>query len=200
MRPTPSNMQFDPQKHHRHSIRLKGYDYAQPGAYFITLCTYQKQCWFGDIRNGQMYLNQIGKIVVREWLRSSEIRSEISFDEWFVMPNHLHGIMVITDDDAERAHSRAPLQEISNFQRKPVSLSSFVAQFKATVTRRINNVCSISGVPIWQRNYYESILRDEDSLNMVRQYIIDNPRCWNDDPENPKTSSNYQPLYLDVPF
>jgi REP element-mobilizing transposase RayT len=111
-------MKFDPQKHHRRSIRLKGYNYAQPGAYFITLCTYQKQCWFGDIRNGQMYLNQIGKIVVREWVRSSEIRREISFDEWVLMPNHLHGVVIINGDGTVRAHSRAPLQQNINFYLK----------------------------------------------------------------------------------
>src|SRR4028119_872493 len=90
-------MNFNPQKHHRRSTRLKGYDYAQPGAYFVTICTYQRQCWFGDIRDGRMYWNHIGYIVAQEWARSSQIRQEIELDEWVIMPNHLHGIVFITD-------------------------------------------------------------------------------------------------------
>jgi hypothetical protein len=125
-------MQFDPQKHHRRSTRLKGYDYAQPGAYFVTICTYQRQCWFGDICDGRMCLNHIGYIVAQEWVRSSQIRQEIELDEWVIMPNHLHGIVLITDintvGNTVGAQGLAPLHPPPSnpvaVHRQPRSLSS----------------------------------------------------------------------------
>ncbi len=90
-------MKYNPQDHNRQSIRLKGYDYSQSGAYFITICTYKKQCWLGEIHQGEMVFNQIGKIVAQEWLKSSEIRQEIELDQWIIMPNHLHGIVGSTE-------------------------------------------------------------------------------------------------------
>jgi putative transposase len=201
-------MPFDPQKHHRRSIRLKGYDYAQPGAYFITICTYQRQCWFGDIRDGRMHLNQIGKIVAQEWVRSSEIRPGIKLDEWVIMPNHLHGIVIIAEIETDAtnvgAHSCAPLHISASHpsppHRQPRSLSSFVAQFKATVTKRINIIRQTAHIPIWQRNYHEKILRDEASLNPIRQYILNNPQSWADDTENPQHHPENQQLLIDLPF
>ena len=199
-------MPFDPQKHHRRSIRLKGYDYAQPGAYFITICTYQRQCWFGDIRDGQMHLNQIGKIVAQEWLRSSQIRQEIELDEWVIMPNHLHGIVIITDTNTHTvgAHGRAPLHaNVSNHSppyRQPRSLSSFVAGFKSAATKRINIIRQAAGIPIWQRNYHEKVVRDEASLHPIRQYILNNPQSWADDTENPQHHPKNQQSLIDLPF
>jgi REP element-mobilizing transposase RayT len=118
----------------------------------------------------------------------------------------IHGIMVLPD--RMRAHRHAPLptpQNRSSQQsvippRKPRSLSSFVAGFKSAVTIRINTIRQTSNPPIWQRNYYESILREQDSLNTVRQYIINNPQQWRNDPENPKLDSNNQQLLIDLPF
>ncbi len=201
-------MKFDPQKHHRRSIRLKGYDYAQPGAYLLTLCTYQRQCLFGEIREGRMYLNQIGNIVAQEWMRSSKIRQEIELDEWVIMPNHLHGIVIITDTKTDAnivgAHGRAPLQanasNPSPINRKPRSLSSFVAGFKSSVTKRINIIRQAPGIPIWQRNYHEKIVRYKASLHPIRQYILNNPQGWNDDKENPKYYPENQQLLIDLPF
>lgn len=195
-------MQFDPQKHHRRSIRLKGYDYAQPGAYFVTLCTYQRQCWFGDIRKGRMCLNHIGCIVAQEWIRSSQIRQEIQLDEWVIMPNHLHGIVLITDTVG--AHGRAPLHAPASnpapLHRQPHSLSSFVAGFKSAATKRINIIRQAPGIPIWQRNYHESIVRDEESLHSIRQYIANNPQYWTDDPENPQHYPENHQFLIDLPF
>jgi REP element-mobilizing transposase RayT len=205
-------MKFDPRKHHRRSIRLKGYNYAQPGAYFITICTYQRQCWFGDIRDGKMYLNQIGKIVAQEWIRSCQIRPSLQLDEWVIMPNHFHGIVIITDTNTNGnpvgAHRCAPLPTPKNQplnqsvipQRQSRSLSSFIAGFKSAVTIRINAIRQTSNPPIWQRNYYESIVRDPDSLNPVREYIINNPKMWTDDPENTHLDSNTQQFLIDLPF
>ncbi|MEM9276178.1 MAG: transposase [Cyanobacteria bacterium P01_F01_bin.143] len=193
-------MKYDPQHHNRRSIRLPKYDYSRSGLYFVTICTYQKLNWFGEIRDDKICLNQIGKIVAREWLRSSEIRQEIELDEWVVMPNHLHGIMIINQSnndgnirkltdpntnnlgahsDAHSGASLAPLRE-----RKPCSLSSFVAGFKSAVTKQVREICQEPDFRLWQRNYYESVIRDRQQLNNVRRYIINNPLCWKEDPEN----------------
>jgi putative transposase len=170
-------MKYNPRYHHRRSIRLQGYDYSQTGIYFVTICTHQRQCLFGEIRNVKMILNQIGKIVSQEWLKSAEIRQEIALDEWIIMPNHLHGIVGI---DNKLGASLAPLQ---GDKRKPRSLSSFIGGFKSSVTKRIKPICDHSNPVIWQRNYYESIVRDENQLNQIREYIINNPQKWDEDPE-----------------
>ncbi|MFM8294443.1 MAG: transposase [Microcystaceae cyanobacterium] len=199
-------MKYNPEYHHRRSIRLQGYDYSQTGIYFVTICAYQRQCLFGEIRNGKMSLNQIGKIVAQEWLKSAEIRQEIELDEWIIMPNHLHGIVVIDKKDDNfgvnydrganydkdvnydkganynKGASLAPLQRD---KRKSKSLSSFIGGFKSSVTKRIKSICDHSNPVIWQRNYYEIIVRDENQLNQIRQYTINNPQKWDEDPEKP---------------
>ena len=169
----------------RHSIRLRDYDYSQAGAYFVTICTQDKKHLFGEIINGEMRLNDSGKIVKEEWLRSSEIRKEMTLDEWVIMPNHLHGIVVINDQTTNQstlvgAHGRAPL-----LHRQPRSLSSFIAGFKSVTTKRINGLCHIPANPVWQRNYYEHVIRDERELFKMRQYTQENPLKWDLDPENP---------------
>lgn len=180
-------MKYNPEKHHRHSIRLKGYDYSAAGAYFITLCTYQRECLFGEIMDGEMYLNPYGKIVEEEWMRSTTIRPEIELDGWVIMPNHMHGIMVITNHNADYnvhnnvgAHGGVPLHCVP--PRKPKSVSSFVAGFKSVVTKRINILRDTPGTRVWQRNYYERIIRDELALNNIRRYIQMNPSRWEVDP------------------
>ncbi len=211
-------MKYNPHYHHRRSIRLPEYDYAQCGIYFVTLCTYRKQCLFGEIHKGQISLNHIGKIVQEEWLKSSHIRQEIELDEWIIMPNHLHGIVVIINhetrdmvdrwannnkvvDDKNKDASLAPLQGNvvgGSRQRKPRSLSSFIGGFKSSVTKRIKEFCQQPNPVIWQRNYYESILRNEQQLNHIRQYIINNPQKWDEDTEKPENPS--QELLIDFLF
>jgi REP element-mobilizing transposase RayT len=197
-------MNFNPQKHHRRSIRLKGYDYAQQGAYFVTICTYQRQCWFGEILDGRMYLNQIGNVVTQEWVRSSQIRQEIELDTWVIMPNHIHGIVLITEINNLGAQSLTPLHTPTlspePLHRQSRSLSTFIAGFKASVTKQINIIRQAPGIPMWQRNYHESIIRDEESLHTIRQYIINNPQSWTDDPENPQHYPENQQLLIDLPF
>ena len=208
-------MKYNPQHHHRRSIRLPNYDYSRSGIYFITICTHQKQCLFGDINNGRMSLNQIGKIVVEEWLKSAQIRKEIELDEYVIMPNHLHGIVLIHNDLKigdrlclrdrnivdDKGASLAPLQnnvvDVSR-QRKPRSLSSFVAGFKSSVTKRIKIFCPQPNPPIWQRNYHESIVGEEQQLARIRQYILNNPQKWQEDPEKPENDS--QELLIDFIF
>ncbi|CAG0961673.1 hypothetical protein ANRL3_00918 [Anaerolineae bacterium] len=180
-------MKYDPQKHHRRSIRLKGYDYTQAGAYFITICVHNRECLFGEIIDGEMRLNEYGQIVAEEWAKSSEIRKEIEMDEWVVMPNHIHGIVVIADSVGAHgvgAHGRAPLRA-AHLQRQPRSLGSFVAGSKSATTKRINMMRGTQGAPVWQDNYYEHIVRNENDLNRIREYIINNPARWDADQENP---------------
>jgi REP element-mobilizing transposase RayT len=173
-------------KHRRRSIRLKGYDYTQPGAYFVTLCTWNRECLFGQVVDGEMRLNNYERSVREEWFRSAEIRRGIELrpNEFIVMPNHIHGIVWIVDDNRGttphvEAHGRAPLR------RMPRSLGSFVAGFKSSVTKQINTLRQTPGTPVWQRNYYEHIIRDDRSLNRIRQYIANNPLQWELDRENP---------------
>ncbi|GCE62261.1 transposase [Microcystis aeruginosa] len=195
-------MTFDPEKHHRRSIRLRNYDYSQPGAYFVTICTYQKQSWFGEIKNGQIYLNQLGKIVADEWLKTCKIRPNFKLDEWVIMPNHFHGIVIINDysgDDQSLGARDAPLDlgaRDAPLQQKPNSLSSCIAGFKSAVTKRINLLRQNTDTPIWQRNYYESILRDEKYLAVVREYIINNPKNWPNDRDYLPIDQQSQELYF----
>jgi len=208
-------MTFDPEKHHRRSIRLRNYDYSQPGAYFVTICTYQKQSWFGEIKNGQIYLNQLGKIVADEWLKTCKIRPNFKLDEWVIMPNHFHGIVIINDysgDDQSLGAGNRPLDlgagnlpldlgaRDAPLQQKPNSLSSCIAGFKSAVTKRINLLRQNTDTPIWQRNYYESILRDEKYLAVVREYIINNPKNWPNDRDYLPIDRQSQELYLDLLF
>ncbi|MDY7049890.1 MAG: transposase [Microcystis panniformis WG22] len=207
-------MTFDPEKHHRRSIRLRNYDYSQPGAYFVTICTYQKQPWFGEIKNGQMYLNQFGKIVADEWLKTCKIRPNFQLDEWVIMPNHFHVIVIINDysDDNQslgngQSASRFGRRQFDKLtdhdalpQQKPNSLSSCIAGFKSAVTKRINLLRQNTDTPIWQRNYYESILRDEKYLAVVREYIINNPKNWPNDRDYLPIDRQSQELYLDLLF
>jgi putative transposase len=187
-------MRYDPERHHRRSIRLPGYDYRQAGAYFITLVAQDRACLFGEVIDGEMRVNEYGIIVQEEWFRSADIRREIRLypDEFVVMPNHVHGIVWIvetpvgahnpvplqSDAPVVGVHSRAPLQ------RSPHSLSSFVAGFKSAVTKRINELRGTPGAPVWQRNYYEHIIRNEDDLAAIREYILTNPLRWHLDREN----------------
>ncbi len=167
----------------RRSIRLEGYDYSRPGAYFVTLCTHNRECLFGEIADDTMLLNSYGQIAEEEWLRSAEIRAEVEMDVFVVMPNHVHGIVWMKErgavDAAQWAHGRAPLRR----QRR--SLGSLVAGFKSGVTRRVNALRCSPGGRVWQRNYYERIVRDEGELERIRQYIIDNPIRWALDDNNP---------------
>jgi len=174
-------MKYDPNTHHRHSVRLPTYDYRQPGAYFVTLVTCHRQCLFGEIADGHVSLTDYGEVVEREWLRSTKIRCEIQLDAFVVMPNHIHGIVIMGAQTIVGAHGRAPLR----LHRSPRSLGSFVAGFKSAATRRINEARGTPGIPVWQRNYYEHVIRDEEELDRVRQYVTDNPECWEQDPENP---------------
>jgi putative transposase len=183
----------------RSSQRLKEYDYSQAGAYFITICTHDRKSIFGDVRDGEMVLNNAGRIVADEWMKSADIRNEIELDALVVMPNHVHGIIVITNVVAndcrgvwpyviDRTGDRpvAPTTGLVPSGPKPKSIGSFIAGFKSACTKRINELRGAPGAKLWQRNYYEHVIRGEDDLNDIRQYILDNPARWAEDENNPE--------------
>ena len=159
----------------RRSIRLQGYDYRQSGAYFITVCAFRQACRFGEIRNGQPALNELGKIVQRCWLRIPELRASVELDACVVMPNHLHGILVIRDDPASGGRSM-PAESLPG--PLPDSPGAIVGQFKRAVAIESR---AFAARPVWQRNYYDHVIRSEESLNRIRRYIHENPARWRDD-------------------
>ena len=163
-------MAYDPRKHHRRSVRLKGYDYSRPGAYFVTLCTHDRESLFGEICNGLTHLNRMGLIVQRTWFDLPHHYPHIVLDAMVIMPNHLHGVIVLTEGD-EAAKPRQGLPEI-------------VRAFKSYSARRINALRRTPGLPVWQRSYYEHIVRDQEDWERIREYIFNNPQEWDRDLEN----------------
>jgi putative transposase len=166
--------------HHRRSLRLSGYDYAQVGAYFITVCVNKRQVLLGTIVNNQMQLNQNGKIVKNSWTWLSHAYDHVDLDEWIVMPNHFHGIIIIS------ANCRGGSRTAPTGESKMKPLGRLLGAFKTISTKQINFICKTSGVPFWQRNFYEHVIRDDHSLNRIREYIITNPLRWDLDRENPQ--------------
>ncbi|MBP9727470.1 MAG: transposase [Gammaproteobacteria bacterium] len=169
-------MSYNTDIRHRRSIRLKYYNYSQNGAYFITLCTHHRQCLFGKIEHNLMLLNQFGEIVRDEWIKSFEIRKEILIDEFVIMPNHFHCIVFIS-------HS-VPLKN-KDFSRvigpSNKSIGALISGFKSVVTTKINQVRNTPFQLVWQRNYHEHIIRNEKSLQNIREYTKNNPCTWRSD-------------------
>ena len=192
-------MKYNPDKHHRRSIRLKGYDYSQPGAYYVTIVVQNRECIFGDISNGKMALNENGKIVKTEWLKTAEIRKNVKLDEFSVMPNHVHGIIIITDKIKNIPNIGKNVETTGNVgatgpvaptgpRLHPNSLGSIMGQFQSIVTKQIRKF----GIEYfsWQRNYWERIIRNKNELNKIRKYIRDNPINWETDDNNPNNMEN----------
>ena len=182
-------MKYNLEKHHRRSIRLKHYDYSQPGAYFITLCTQNRECLFGEIVDGQMVLNQYGKIVEQYWTEIPLQYTNTVLDEFIVMPNHLHGIIIITDIVGaihESPLHELPLPQWESFlsqNRRNMIIPKIIGRFKMNSAKQINQLRQTPGVSVWQRNYYEHIIRNEDELNRIQNYIVHNPLNWATDEE-----------------
>ena len=181
---------YDAEKHHRRSIRLKEYDYSQAGAYFVTVCTHNRECILGEVANGEVLLSEFGKIVESVWFDLPKHYPNVELDAFVIMPNHVHGIIIVGDvavgagliDHAGADHVGAGFKPAPTRQ---YALSEVVRGFKTFSARRINEIRATSGTPVWQRNYYEHIVRDEDRLNRIREYIINNPMRWQFDRENP---------------
>ncbi len=180
---------FDPQKHHRRSIRLPGYDYSQAGAYYITIVTYQRDCLFGKIENEEMILSDLGKIADECWRAIPDHFPLVELGAYVVMPNHVHGIIVITDNGRGAALLRPYDQPDVNdnphkINVKPGSLGAIVRSYKSAVSYRIHK--EHNATSIWQRNYYEHIIRDEKDLQNKSDYIDANPMLWDEDENNPQ--------------
>jgi putative transposase len=183
-------MKYNPEIHHRKTIRLKGYDYAQPGAYYITICSYERQYLFGEIIGGVMHLNLISETIQNCWHRLPQQFPFIELDAFVIMPNHLHGIILITDRNTNKSQLfKQPIvvQPISPSKEptlpkgtKPGSLGALVQNFKSIVTRRVNRLTKNCGT-IWQDGYYEEIIRDDRAYNNIRKYIVENPLKWHED-------------------
>ena len=195
-------MTYNPEIHHRRSIRLKEYDYSQSGAYFVTVCVWQRESLFGEIKNGETLLNEFGKIVIKCWDDLPNYYPNAQLDEFVVMPNHVHGIVSLSNVGAQfialfrkttlekqGVINVAPTENNGSKQGAmnlgPTTVGEIVRGFKARCTHAINKIRKTPGVPVWQRNYYEHIIRDDRELDTIRQYIGYNPLNWDEDEENP---------------
>ena len=167
-------MEFDAAKHHRRSVRFSGYDYRTGGAYFVTICVHRKRAIFGRMENTNVRLHPYGHIVREEWERVAQLRSNVELDEWIVMPDHFHAIVFLNANfynDGTPLPSSTPLLIAA-------SLGAVVGQFKAAVTRQINArraESDLSPVHVWQRSFYDRVIRSEKELEDTRRYIIENP-------------------------
>lgn len=193
-------MRFHPDLHHRRSIRLPHFDYRTAGAYFVTVCAYERRCIFKDPE-----LKALAKGV---WEIVARGAGGV-IDAVVVMPNHVHGIVWITESNVVGARQpggpctgrgapsnviRSSTDAVASPLRPAVgppsaSLGAIVGSFKSATAKRINGLCATPGGPVWQCNYYEHVVRNEAGLNRIRQYILDNPSRWDDDPENPARTS-----------
>ncbi|MBI5712422.1 MAG: transposase [Chloroflexi bacterium] len=191
-------------KYRIESTRLRNWDYAGAGWYFVTLCTRNRELFFGDVKEGEMILSPVGEIIAEEWLKTKEVRVNVELDEWIVMPNHVHGIIVITHpvetsrrDVSENVnhqesvsakknttHGETPHRVVSTKGRlKANSLGSIIGQLKSVCTKRI----WAAGFRHfdWQPRFHDEIIRDQPHLDYVRQYIKNNPAKWELDKDNP---------------
>ena len=196
------HMKFDPKIHHRRSIRLKGYDYSQAGAYFVTIVTWQREMLFGEIVDEEMVLNQYGRIVAMAWFDLPNHYRRAELGAFVILPNHVHGNIRLNDDGGRGGSpvtGKSILSDETNPGGNPLpivetrpyvvekrhGLPEIVRAFKSFSARRINALRHTEGIPVWQRNYYEHIIRDEREMDRITRYIEANPSAWMDDNENP---------------
>ena len=158
----------------RRSMRLRHYDYSQGGVYFVTICTYRFKHLFGQVVAGNVQLNHLGRLVKEEWLKTATVRPTVDVDLFVVMPNHLHGLLFISDSQVVRAPAGGATIRAN-------SLGSIIAQVKSVVTKRSRSLTNPPTVPIWKRHYYDYKERSERALKRIRQYIIAKPSRWSED-------------------
>ena len=179
-------MKYNREKHHRRSMRLKGYDYSSPCAYFITICAWNRECMLGEIIDGKMKLNDYGQAVQQEWMHTGDIRPNVELDEFIVMPNHFHGILVINHRMNELRRGVLQYAPTDIVLRSPSqTIGAIIRGFKSSVTKSINISRDTPGMPVWQRNYFERVIRNEKELYGIRGYIRFNSVQWDMDEENP---------------
>ena len=162
----------------RKLLRLRDYNYSSPGAYFITICTHDKNFLFGKIENGIMYINPFGKIVKSCWNDLTTHYAGISNDIFTVMTNHIHGIIMVHDENRRAGSKPAPT--------KKHHLSEIVRAFKTYSSKGINRIRKSPGVGVWQCSFYEHVIRDDKEYLEIGEYIFHNPAKWESDGENPK--------------
>lgn len=161
---------------HGRPPRLSGHDYRSAGAYFVTTNAFQRSWLFGEVSSGRVLLNHFGRIVEEEWFRSQRIRQEITLDAFVVMPDHFHGIVVISGRDEGNLCETVNTANTSGpFLRPPRSLGSLMAGFKSATTKRINSLRGSPGRAVWQSNYHEHVIRNDRELGGIRTYIQNNP-------------------------
>ena len=171
---------YDPDRHHRRSVRLRGWDYGRPGAYFVTVCTAQRQHLFGEVVAAKMQLSACGRLVDVVWRRNVARMPHVDLDAFQVMPNHIHPILRIGDrEEAESDRATRP----AGRSLGPASgeLGAIVGNLKAVCTRRINRMLQLQGASVWQRSYWEHIIRDADEFARIRDYVLTNPAHWAED-------------------
>jgi putative transposase len=166
--------------HNRRSIRLQGYDYSQAGAYFVTICTQSRKCLFGDIVDGKMQLNDAGRMIQQRWDEIPKHYPGIDTDEVVIMPNHIHGIIVIVGAGPRACPGLGQPQGVAPTR---LSLPDVVHRFKSITTKRYTDGVKQTGwLPfpgkLWQRNYWEHVVRNEQEMDLIRQYIHNNPAQW----------------------
>ena len=198
-------MAVDRTRRRRRSIRLPGYDYSSPGPYFVTICVRGGEALLGEVVDGKMLLNERGQTAAQTWLWLAAQYPYVSLDAWVVMPNHTHGIITIGEEDNDTdgigrdgsrgrggsrgtGGSRTAPTVVSPTKRKP--LGRLVGAYKTVSTKRINEMQGTAGIPFWQRNYWEHIIRSEGSLNRIREYVQDNPARWQEDQMHPNAQAN----------
>ena len=200
---------FDPQKHHRRSIRLQGYDYSQAGGYYVTIVAWHRECLFGEVLNKEMTLSRYGEIVQKWWEEIPVHFTNVEIGAFIVMPNHVHGIIFIVDRrgtvsvpeeyvENEISNDNDTSPEIQGGETPPLQISTFsgvptlgqiVAYFKYKSAKEMNLLDNIgTGTKFWQRNYYEHVIRNETDLQNKTDYIESNPLLWDDDDENPNNT------------
>lgn len=182
-------MKYNPDIHHRRSIRLKGYDYSQKGYYFVTICIQNRECLLGQSINNTIVLNDAGLMVQNIWKTLPEYYPGVGIDSYIIMPNHIHGIIIVG------AGPRACPCRVNTVQRESgrdatMKLSDIIHRFKSLTTNIYHKSVMQHNWPsfpgkLWQRNYYDHIIRNDQELNQIREYIINNPVKWELDKENP---------------
>ncbi len=191
-------MDNNPALHYRRSIRLKGYDYSHSGAYFVTTCTQNRECLFGEVKNEKVKLNPVGEMIQEIWEGLPQYHLGFEMGEFVVMPNHIHGIIVLTENVGVGLRAYPPIETAEPKQKAgqpqrvapTITLSDIVHHFKSYTTARYRERVENADWPpfpgrLWQRNYYEHIIRSEKSLNKIREYITNNPIRWQFDRDNP---------------
>lgn len=185
---------YNPNIHHRRSIRLKGYNYSQAGLYFITICCKNRICRFGNVVDGKMMLNEFGIVAYNEWVKLSERFSNFELDVFQIMPNHMHGIILLNDisvagftpaqNDLYTQNDVKPNDNNRTTARVAPTVSNIVGAYKSLVANGCLDIFKSQNETIgklWQRNYYEHIIRNEQSYQTIAEYIINNPAKWADD-------------------